>query len=281
MLCSSTPSTPPPLSLSLPLSLLLYYAMVYSLYPYPPPPLHSTPSITLIFSFFNQSIDCSFVVTLGERDEAGNTLCPEDLKGMARMGLVRCNLRLANTREGLKQANEINDVQLFAECAEILELQKQFSEAAAMYIKGEKFEQAADIYTKHLIKLDKNKIAEAAAIMDRVQNDQVCLSTLFVNTPNQHTQSTSSINTLYQYCQSTHPIIASLTPPPPPSPCSDQHQFRQSLHDLSPLIHTRPPLTPLTPPLTPLPSLDQHQFRQSLHDLRALPGGRQSLPARQ
>ena len=110
---------------------------------------------------------------LGERDEAGNTLCPEDLKGLARMGLVRCNLRLANTREGLKQANELNDVQLYADCAEILELQKQFSEAAAMYIKGEKYEQAADIYTKHLIKLDKNKIVEAAAIMDRVQNDQV------------------------------------------------------------------------------------------------------------
>jgi hypothetical protein len=74
---------------------------------------------------------------------------------------------------GLKQAHEIQDAQLYADCAEILEEQKQYAEAAAMYIKGEKYEAAADLYTKHLIKADKTKIAEAAEIMEKVQNDQL------------------------------------------------------------------------------------------------------------
>ena len=42
-----------------------------------------------------------------------------------------------------------------------------------MYIKGEQYERAADMYIRHLIKGDKNKITEAAAIMEKVQNDQL------------------------------------------------------------------------------------------------------------
>jgi len=114
-----------------------------------------------------------FESALGERDEQGNLRCPEELVADARKGLVRCNIRLGNTRVGLKQAHEIQDAQLYADCAEILEEQKQYAEAAAMYIKGEKYEAAADLYTKHLIKADKTKIAEAAEIMEKVQNDQL------------------------------------------------------------------------------------------------------------
>ena len=208
----------------------------------------------------------SIICLLGERDEAGNTLCPADLKELARMGLVRCNLRLANTREGLKQANELNDVQLFADCAEILELQKQFSEAAAMYIKGEKFEQAADIYTKHLIKLDKNKIAEAAAIMDRVQNDQVC----------QHTSPS--------YVASPYVSFSYFS----------SHMSSRHIHLLICLLFRLPIIFLLIFPLNNSPSFlcfsssfssfpvsphsDQHQLRQGVYDLRAVPRGRQSLP---
>ena len=42
-----------------------------------------------------------------------------------------------------------------------------------MYIKGEQYERAADMYIRYLIKGDKNKITEAAAIMEKVQNDQL------------------------------------------------------------------------------------------------------------
>ena len=42
-----------------------------------------------------------------------------------------------------------------------------------MYIKGEQYERAADMYTRHLIKGDKSKITEAAVIMEKVQNDQL------------------------------------------------------------------------------------------------------------
>jgi tetratricopeptide (TPR) repeat protein len=42
-----------------------------------------------------------------------------------------------------------------------------------MYIKGEQYERAADMYIRHLIKGDKNKITEAAVIMEKVKNDQL------------------------------------------------------------------------------------------------------------
>lgn len=42
-----------------------------------------------------------------------------------------------------------------------------------MYIKGEQYERAADMYIRHLIKGDKSKITEAALIMEKVQNDQL------------------------------------------------------------------------------------------------------------
>ena len=59
------------------------------------------------------------------------------------------------------------------DAGEILEHQKQYAEAAAMYIKGEQYERAADMYIKYLIKGDKNKISEAAVIMEKVKNDQL------------------------------------------------------------------------------------------------------------
>ena len=67
----------------------------------------------------------------------------------------------------------MDDSQLYKDSGQILEHQKQYAEAAAMYIKGDQYERAADMYIKYLIKGDKNKITEAAAIMEKVENDQL------------------------------------------------------------------------------------------------------------
>ena len=75
--------------------------------------------------------------------------------------------------QGVRLVNDLYDSQLFKDSGEILEHQKQYAEAAAMYIKGEQYERAADMYIKYLIKGDKNKISEAAVIMEKVKNDQL------------------------------------------------------------------------------------------------------------
>jgi WD repeat-containing protein 19 len=125
---------------------------------------------------FRDEIDAALKMyesALHTQDENGNNACPESLIPQAMVGVARCNLRLGNIRQGIRMANDLDDKQLFADCGEILEQQKQYTDATEMYVKGEQFERAAVIYTKYLIKNDKGKIAEAAAIMEKVQNDQL------------------------------------------------------------------------------------------------------------
>jgi hypothetical protein len=77
-------------------------------------------------------------------------------------------VHVGNVRQGIRLANELQDKELFSDAGEILEQQKQYVEAAAMYLKGEQYERTADIYTRYLIKSDKSKITEAAVIMEKV-----------------------------------------------------------------------------------------------------------------
>jgi WD repeat-containing protein 19 len=108
---------------------------------------------------------------LSALDNDGNRVCPDHLVPPAMMGIARCNLRLGNVRQGIRMANELDDKLLFTECGNILEIQKQYSEAASMFVKGLQYEKAALIYTKYLIKNDKGRISEATVIMEKVDND--------------------------------------------------------------------------------------------------------------
>mmetsp|Transcript_23630 Transcript_23630/g.32414 ORF Transcript_23630/g.32414 Transcript_23630/m.32414 type:complete len:1528 (-) Transcript_23630:123-4706(-) len=114
-----------------------------------------------------------FEAALNTQDSEGNFVCPESLVSAANIGVARCNLRLGNIRQGIRLANELDDQQLFIDSGDILEQQKQYSEAAAMYIKGLQYEKAARIYIKNLIKNDKSRITEVAAIMSKVDNDNL------------------------------------------------------------------------------------------------------------
>lgn len=106
-------------------------------------------------------------------NETGNKLCPPDLEIVAMSGIARCQLRLGNIRQGLRLINDMNDTALFIECGDILEQQKQYSEAASIYLKAKQYDKVAFIYTKYLIKNDKNRIADIAPIMEEVKNDQL------------------------------------------------------------------------------------------------------------
>ena len=114
-----------------------------------------------------------FEDALNAQDAEGHSICPENLVPQGMMGVARCNLRLGNIRQGIRLANELDDKQLFVDCGGILELQKQYSEAASMYMKGLQYEKAALIYTKYLIKNDKARISEAAVIKEKVDNDNL------------------------------------------------------------------------------------------------------------
>jgi WD repeat-containing protein 19 len=114
-----------------------------------------------------------FEDALNAQDAEGHSICPEALVPQGMMGVARCNLRLGNIRQGIRLANELDDKQLFVDCGSILEQQKQYSEAASMYMKGLQYEKAALIYTKYLIKNDKARISEAAVIMEKVDNDNL------------------------------------------------------------------------------------------------------------
>lgn len=125
---------------------------------------------------FREEVDPAlkmFESALNAQDEAGHGICPESLVPHAMMGVARCNLRLGNIRQGIRLANELDDRSLFVDCGDILEKHKQYSEAAAMYIKGLQYEKAAHIYTKHLIKNDRARISEATVIMEKVDNDSL------------------------------------------------------------------------------------------------------------
>lgn len=67
---------------------------------------------------------------------------------ICKSGIARCSLRVGNFKHGITIANEINNKQLFKECAEILESKKQLGDAAALYEKAQSFDKAASNYIK-------------------------------------------------------------------------------------------------------------------------------------
>ena len=114
-----------------------------------------------------------FEEAINIQDENQMNICPELLIPVAMNGIARCNLRLGNIRQGIRLANELDNIQLFLDCGNILEQLKQYSDAASMYMKGLQYEKAGLIYTKYLIKNDKSRISEAAVIMEKVESDQL------------------------------------------------------------------------------------------------------------
>jgi WD repeat-containing protein 19 len=114
---------------------------------------------------------------LNALDEDGKRVIPDALIPVAMTGVARCQLRLGNIRQGIRLANELSEQALFIDCGAILEQQKQYSEAATMFVKAKHFEKAAQIYIQFLLKNDKTRIAEAVPIMEQVENN--ALSTAF------------------------------------------------------------------------------------------------------
>ena len=114
-----------------------------------------------------------FESALNAEDDKGQSICPDKLINVAMMGVARCQLRSGNIGLGIRMASQLDDQQLYEDCGDILEQQKQYSEAVKMFIKCRLFERAAFIYTKCIIVSDKNRVSEAAAIMDKVDNDQI------------------------------------------------------------------------------------------------------------
>ena len=105
--------------------------------------------------------------------ESENVPIPEKLLNTAMMGIARCNLRQGDMRRGMRLAKEINDKGLFEDCGDILETQKQYSDAATMYLKAEQHVRAGSMFTRYLIKADASRIDEAADIMTKVDNDNL------------------------------------------------------------------------------------------------------------
>jgi hypothetical protein len=93
----------------------------------------------------------------------------------AEMGVARCNIRNGKHTNGVQRAKKINDAKLYIACGDILEQEKQYMHAVDMYQCAQQYEKAGNIYVKFLIKADRNRIAEAAVIMEKVQNTQLNL----------------------------------------------------------------------------------------------------------
>mmetsp|Transcript_12987 Transcript_12987/g.19570 ORF Transcript_12987/g.19570 Transcript_12987/m.19570 type:complete len:1468 (+) Transcript_12987:23-4426(+) len=106
-------------------------------------------------------------------DNEGMGMCPEHLTPVAMAGIARCNLRLGNIRQGIRLAADVNTKVLYSECGDILEHHKQYMEAASMFMKADNLEKTAEIYVRHLLPQDKNKINEAVPIFEKVTNSQL------------------------------------------------------------------------------------------------------------
>jgi len=114
-----------------------------------------------------------YEMCLNTTDNNGVNICPESLSTTAMAGVVRCNIRLGSVKQGIRLASELDDLQLYQECGDLLEAQKAFADAVSMFTKAAQWEKAAFVYTKYLIKQDKSRITEAVPILERVKNDQL------------------------------------------------------------------------------------------------------------
>jgi WD repeat-containing protein 19 len=115
----------------------------------------------------------TFEQAMHVQDAEGQNLCPQNLITVCMAGIARCNLRLGNLRQGIRLVQDLADPQLYTECGQILEQQKQYSEAAVMHLKAQNYDRAAEIFTNHLIVADKGRIAEAASILEKATNMQL------------------------------------------------------------------------------------------------------------
>ena len=72
-------------------------------------------------------------------DDNGQSICPDRLINTAMMGVARCQLRSGNIGQGIRMASQLDDQQLYDDCGDILEQQKQYSEAVKMFIKCKQY----------------------------------------------------------------------------------------------------------------------------------------------
>lgn len=63
-------------------------------------------------------------------------------------GIARSAIHSGNYKHGINVALELENKQLYLECAEILEKKKQLTEAALLFEKGEDYDKAALIYIR-------------------------------------------------------------------------------------------------------------------------------------
>lgn len=79
-------------------------------------------------------------ITGAHRDRSQDDVC--------KAGIARTSLRTGDLRTGVNLANELNQKQLYRDCATILEALGQLPEAATMFEKGEQYDKAASIYIR-------------------------------------------------------------------------------------------------------------------------------------
>lgn len=92
---------------------------------------------------------------------------------VSRAGAARCLFRMGNIREGMKLLNELSaraSPEIFDSCAAILHEMRQFEEAAKMYEKANKYDDAAAIYIR-----DTKQMRMAQQILGKVQSRNVLM----------------------------------------------------------------------------------------------------------
>ena len=78
--------------------------------------------------------------TPGQEEEEHNAHC--------KAGIARMALRCGDVRKGLAMCKEAGSRPLVRECAEILEVMKQFGESAQLYEHAQYWDRAAHLYIK-------------------------------------------------------------------------------------------------------------------------------------
>ena len=143
---------------------------------------------------------------------------PEELQALSVAGIARTLLRMGEVRHGMRLALQSNDLRLCRDCGVILEGMKQYSDAAALFEKGQLPEKAAQIY---ILSKDLDKAAPLLAQ---------------VATPKLHLQFAQAKEALGEYEAAARAAAALATkcnqplwrPPCPPCP---SHRARPALRD--------------------------------------------------
>lgn len=99
-------------------------------------------------------------------------------------GLIRMTCRLGDVARGMKMLEGADDIQLYSDCAKILDGLKQYSESAFLYEKAGKFEKAAEIYLKA------KNWDKVATLLHHVKNPKIMI---------QYAKSREGINISYHW----------------------------------------------------------------------------------